>query len=461
MIFGDAYNYLTTVYALLLVIWAQFYLIHWKRKCSETMIYWDNYNEEYDLENQRKEFRGKFRYSPITDKMEKYYPEYKRWIKLIQSILCMLPIFIIATFVNVCFMNLDGTITDDTFLCIPCLHQFSHTGGIFAPDSILVNVLPIFYAQAIAIMNKQFTRVAQFSTNLENHRVKSNYENTIILKRFVFEFMDNYMCFFYIAFVNQNFIMLKSQIRTIYLANGIRRLALNTILPNLMKTKKPRDHKIDEFIQGKQVDKDLIKSQFEASEVDIYDDYMELVIEFGFLTLFAESFILAPIAILLLNKLEKFSDLMKFKYQTRRPEFIRKRNIGMWMHILHAQSIVAIFTNLSLTMMASNDNPQIEYVRSLLRSKNKFSFKLSFFLIEHGVIILLILLWISISTVAPWVTLFLKRRDYKLRSNKWKILIEGLDTDKPKILGESPKKAEKAEREKREKAEKAENKPIN
>ena len=78
----------------------------------------------------------------------------------------------------------------------------------------------------------------------------------------------------------------------------------------------------------------MIIHQQECSELEVYDEYMELVIEFGFLTLFAESFILAPISILILNKLEKYTDITKFKFTTKRPDFIRKRNIGMWQHIL-------------------------------------------------------------------------------------------------------------------------------
>ena len=96
------------------------------------------------------------------------------------------------------------------------LNNLSKPGRIFDMTGVLCNILPILYAQAIAFMNKQFVKVAIFTTERENHRVKSNYENTIILKRYIFEFMDNYMCFFYIAFVNQNFVALKSQIVSIY-----------------------------------------------------------------------------------------------------------------------------------------------------------------------------------------------------------------------------------------------------
>jgi anoctamin-10 len=201
-----------------LVIWAQFYLINWRRKCSELSIYWDNYTEEYDLENQRKEYKGVMRQSPITGKLEKYYPSYKRHLNFLRGIFTMLPVFAIATFVNICFMNLDGTIADDTIFNIPFLSILNKPGYIFDTNGLLCNILPVIYAQAIAIMNAQFVKVAVYTTDMENHRVRSNYENTIILKRYIFEFMDNYMCFFYIAFINQNFISLKSQIVSIFIS---------------------------------------------------------------------------------------------------------------------------------------------------------------------------------------------------------------------------------------------------
>lgn len=192
-----------------------------------------------------------------------------------------------------------------------------------------------------------------------------------------------------------------------------------------------RENTKDEFLVGKKVDVSLIKHQHECSEVEIYDDYMELVIEFGFLTLFAESFILAPIAILILNKLEKYSDTTRFKVFVRRPEFVRKRNIGMWQYILQVQSIIAIFSNLSLTMMNTNDNPKIAYIRSFLRMPDtkKLNFSFTFFALEHGVIIILVLLWTFMSPLKSWVKLFLARRDYKLKSNKWKVLIENIENE--------------------------------
>jgi len=225
----------------------------------------------------------------------------------------------------------------------------------------------------------------------------------------------------------------------IYLANGLRRFILGHVIPKIMTgRKKIRDNQRDEFLVGKKIDKQILIHQSECSEVEIYDDYMELVIEYGFLTLFAESFILAPLAILILNKLEKFSDITRFKSFVRRPEFTRKRNIGMWGHIIQVQSVIAIFTNLSLTLMMNNDNSHINYLRSFMRNENdakenKLSFKLSFFIIEHFILLVLIIIWLCMNPVAKWVERFLERRDYRMRSNKWKLLIEDLDVNQKSI----------------------------
>lgn len=47
-----------------------------------------------------------------------------------------------------------------------------------------------------------------------------------------------------------------------------------------------------------------------------------------------------------------------------------------------------------------------------------------FFLLEHFVVIIIGLINYCFETVSPWVKLYLERRDYKAKENKWKALIE-------------------------------------
>ncbi len=58
-----------------------------------------------------------------------------------------------------------------------------------------------------------------------------------------------------------------------------------------------------------------------------------------------------------------------------------------------------------------------------------------FFLLEHLVFIIIGLINYCFEIVSPWVKLYLERRDFKAKENKWKALIErfkiGKEINKP------------------------------
>jgi hypothetical protein len=53
---------------------------------------------------------------------------------------------------------------------------------------------------------------------------------------------------------------------------------------------------------------------------------------------------------------------------------------------------------------------------------------ISFFLMEHLVFVLIILIRLGLASTTKWVNLFLARRDHKVKSNRWKSLIERANT---------------------------------
>lgn len=46
-----------------------------------------------------------------------------------------------------------------------------------------------------------YRKVAKRLTDWENHRTESEYENALILKNFIFQFVNSYISLFYIAFL--------------------------------------------------------------------------------------------------------------------------------------------------------------------------------------------------------------------------------------------------------------------
>ncbi len=190
-----------TVYALLLSVWSQIFLIFFQRKCSEIAVEWDNLTEEYDKENFRREFKGEWRKSHVTGKYEKYYPNTKRIPKFFLSILCAIPMILLSVLANISNLNLSGFIEADSILEVKFLRNMILPGQILNQESIQYKLIGIFFGLLMGKINNIYESIAQKTTNWENHRVQSNYDNSLIIKRFIFEFFNYFLSPFYLAFV--------------------------------------------------------------------------------------------------------------------------------------------------------------------------------------------------------------------------------------------------------------------
>jgi hypothetical protein len=172
------------------------------------------------------------------------------------------------------------------------------------------------------------------------------------------------------------------------------------------------------MLQGKEVKIKEVLEQVDSIPYEAFDDYLELVLEFGYLTLFAECFPLASVFIIIVNTIEYRSDIFKLTTLYKRPHFQRKRNIGSWHFIIQFLSTLAIFTNLALTVSPTRDSLLKGYISDGLQ----FSRILMFFLMEHFVFILIILIRILYKSQCDWVTLFLQRRENGSRRGIWRKL---------------------------------------
>ena len=83
------------------------------------------------------------------------------------------------------------------------------------------------------VMNKIFRDVAIYATNRENHKTQEAYDNSLILKRFVFEFCDCFLYLFYIGFYSLNLKVLRTNLVSLFMVDEIRRVLTETLIPYL------------------------------------------------------------------------------------------------------------------------------------------------------------------------------------------------------------------------------------
>ncbi|UYV68798.1 ANO4 [Cordylochernes scorpioides] len=100
----------------------------------------------------------------------------------------------------------------------------------------------------------------------------------------------------------------------------------------------------------------------ECDSLALFDEYLEMVIQYGFVTLFVAAFPLAPLFALLNNIVEIRLDAYKYVTQLQRPVSARVPNIGAWQTILHSISIFAVISNAFMIAYTSDFIPRLVYM---------------------------------------------------------------------------------------------------
>jgi len=94
---------------------------------------------------------------------------------------------------------------------------------------------------------------------------------------------------------------------------------------------------------------------------DLTEEYLEMVLQFGFVTIFVSAFPLAAFFALLNNIFELRIDAQKLVRHYRRPIGIRVNGIGVWGTIVEGIVKIGVLSNACIIAVTSNFIPKIMY----------------------------------------------------------------------------------------------------
>ena len=103
---------------------------------------------------------------------------------------------------------------------------------------------------------------------------------------------------------------------------------------------------------------------------NVFQDYSELSVQFGFLSLFSAAFPVAPLLALLSNYIEVRSDGLKLLLSFRRPWPVGAEDIGSWYTIFDIIGVLSIFSNAGI----------ISWTMDILGEATSGSFRLALFI---------------------------------------------------------------------------------
>ncbi|EAR92115.2 calcium-activated chloride channel protein (macronuclear) [Tetrahymena thermophila SB210] len=442
--FTKQYLYFYFFYTVFICIWSSLFYIFWKRYESELQVKWGVFGKKIYKEDRNVNFKGQKRIKVTTMCEEEYYPRSKRLYLYIISTLESLPLLVMAFLLKVIIFNLNGLIHKNSMLYIESIASLTEVGGILAKLPLKETIFNVIMIVFILKINEFYNTISSKSTQRENHRTNNDFNSSLVIKRFIFDLINRFTHFFFIAFVVRDINSLKSLLGSLFLLDEVRKVATESVVPWVMKKiismKKQKetnpeedDNTIKKNEELNQLYADSIR-EIEMLFYDDFDDYIEVVAQIAFITLFAAVNPLASFFSYLFNILERSSDKFKLSNRLyRRPMPFKVQGINAWNKVIFLISIFCIFTNVAFLcfdyykiydLQIQEEYSQMCYDSDLNSSNNVNNLNvqesqesiniwnqvyITMFSLEHLILLVITFLYYFISQQPKWVRVYKRR----------------------------------------------------
>uniref|UniRef100_A0AC11DXG8 Anoctamin 2 n=1 Tax=Ovis aries TaxID=9940 RepID=A0AC11DXG8_SHEEP len=397
-------NPATVVFSIFMALWATMFLENWKRLQMRLGYFWDltgiEEEEERAQEHSRPEYETKVREKMLKESNKSvvqklgtsgteaededdedkltWKDRFPGYLMNFASIL-----FMIALTFSIVFGVIVYRITTAAALSLNKATR-SNVRVTVTATAVIINLV------VILILDEIYGAVAKWLTKIEVPKTEQTFEERLILKAFLLKFVNAYSPIFYVAFFKGRFVGRPGSY--VYVFDGYRMeecapggclMELCIQLSIIMLGKQLIQNNIFEI--GVPKLKKLfrkLKDETEPEEADsahskhpeqwdldyslepytgLTPEYMEMIIQFGFVTLFVASFPLAPVFALLNNVIEVRLDAKKFVTELRRPDAVRTKDIGIWFDILSGIGKFSVIINAFVIAVTSDFIPRLVY----------------------------------------------------------------------------------------------------
>ncbi|XP_030646282.1 anoctamin-1 [Chanos chanos] len=412
-------NHATVAFAIFMSLWAAVFLEHWKRRQRCLQHSWDLTSMEDDearaedelrpayedfllqkrqkrSKNKKKnepdggaDDRGKERLLSAKGVQSQLLSESLTWRDRfpgycinVSSILLMIGL----TFSAVSGVILYRIIMFAVMSMNPDHEAKANVRFTITTTAVVINLL------VVLVLDEIYGAVAAWITELEIPKTEAAFEEHLILKAFLLKSMNSFAPVFYVAFFKGRFagrpgdyvyvfkdfrmeecapggclievciqlgiIMLGKQL----IQNNVFEIAIPKLKKMYRAYKEEKEGEVEVTVEEGGRERQRWEKDYDLEPYEgLSPEYMEMIIQYGFVTLFVASFPLAPVFALLNNVIEIRLDAAKFVTEIRRPDAVRAKEIGIWYDILSGISKFAVITNAFVISFTSEFIPRLVY----------------------------------------------------------------------------------------------------
>uniref|UniRef100_H0VI79 Anoctamin n=1 Tax=Cavia porcellus TaxID=10141 RepID=H0VI79_CAVPO len=387
-------NPATVFFSVFMALWAATFMEHWKRKQMRLNYRWDltGFEEEECLSQDhpraeyearvlekslRKEFKNK-----ETDKVKLTWKDrFPAYLTNLVSIIFMIAVtFAIVLGVIIYRISMAAALAMNSSPSVRSNIRVTVTA-----TAVIINLV------VIILLDEVYGCIARWLTKIEVPKTEKSFEERLIFKAFLLKFVNSYTPIFYVAFFKGRFVgrpgdyvyifrsfrmeecapggclmELCIQLSIIMLGkqliqNNLFEIGIPKMKKLIRRLRRRRQSPSDHEEQGKRKQRYEVDYNLEPF-AGLTPEYMEMIIQFGFVTLFVASFPLAPLFALLNNIIEIRLDAKKFVTELRRPVAVRAKDIGIWYNILRGVGKLAVIINAFVISFTSDFIPRLVYL---------------------------------------------------------------------------------------------------
>lgn len=315
-------------------LWSITMLEYWKRRERYLALAWGMIGfESTDID--RPEFKGERVQSHITGHYVRYFPSHKRSVRVKQSFLVIaMLMFTVLAAITVVYV----------------LKYFQY---------INQTVASVISAVQIQALNYVYSSLAEILTVWENHRTETEHTDALTSKLFLFQFVNSYATFFYLAFIapyigecgrtSSCMKNLAQNLGIIFAINLTIGNITEAVIPFVTFRNNLRKKGIDmrAYKALSRPERECLMAPYDNTKESI-DNYAQVAIQFGYMALFVTSLPISAtfcfIWLLIEAKLDGYALLYKFqRSQPRGAE-----DIGIWQTFMMLTSVAGVLTNAGL-----------------------------------------------------------------------------------------------------------------
>uniref|UniRef100_A0A3B4H7X2 Anoctamin n=1 Tax=Pundamilia nyererei TaxID=303518 RepID=A0A3B4H7X2_9CICH len=325
--------------AMFSMIWSTVFMELWKRRSSSLSYRWGTMNLAERFAEPRPNFYGDLGVNPVTGRVEPLFPEWKRDLRMVLVSVPVVGLFLgLVVLGMMCFYWGEAQVKQ--------LHK--DWNSLLSQALLYIpSVLHIVYTN---MLGNVYRNVAQSLTEYENHREESAFENHLTAKILVFTFFNNFAVLFHIAFFKQDVPLLRKRLASLLIVSQLVNQVTEVVIPFLVDRFISAPHRTESEDDPKE---DKFRNQRTLPVFPgLFAEYIELLVQFGYLSLFSCVYPLTAVLLLINNITEIRSDAYKICNLFRKPFSPPVANMGVWQVAFEVLSFVSVISNCWLLLLS-------------------------------------------------------------------------------------------------------------